>query len=297
MKLLEPPLAKHAPSQHPRLPPGLPAGCEIQGVDFVTGESAAKSVLLEFQEPFSCRAILTTGLAASTHAPTEEKAHDLELLFVPSSSDQEDPELLGNVWNWLEPGIQPDRRQAHLITLQGTRILWTPGRAGIMAPADRLDGLRLALVEFAFLDGELRKIEQSLARDWPMLEADAPLAFHFDDKAASRREELGTRFQHVLGLRSRLARITPLIYRPPLHPPTLAGQLGERLKERTRLAERIEFLSDQLEVFERVYEMCGQRSSDAALNNRSTTLEWVIIVLLAAECIILLIDLMNKLGK
>lgn len=273
----------------------LPEGSQIQHVAFVTDNRAAREILLEFPEPRRCRAILTSGPNASPSAAADGTT-ELTLLLTPSG-EHDVPELLTTIWNWVEPEVPHDRRQGFLITLHGARVVWTPGRAAIIAPAERLDLLRLALVEFAFHDGEIRQIEQAIAKTWPELEADAPLAFQFDEKTAPRREQLGERFQQILGLRARLARINPVVHRPPIHPPTLAGQLGERLKERTRLAERIEYLSGQVEVVERVYEMCAERASEYVHSKKETTLEWVIIVLLATETIILLIDLMARLGK
>lgn len=287
----------------------LPLGTECQHVAFVaatgTEASAGQTTLLEFHSPRACRAVLMKAAPASaappptstsTSAAVTESTTDLQLLMVPTP-DLDDAELTAQVWNWVEPDTAPDRRQGFLIALQGARVIWSPGRAGIIAPADRLETLRLAVIDFSFHDGEVRQIERALALAWPDLEADGPLAFHFDEQAATRQPQLAQRFQQVVGWRGRLVRINPIIHRPPIHPPTLAGQLGERLKERTRVTERIDFISGQLEVFERVYELCGQRSSEFAFSRKETTLEWVIIVLLATETIILLIDLMARLGK
>lgn len=293
MKLQEPLGPQQAPPE-PAVPlAGLPTDAMFERVEFVAGEPPAGKFLLEFSHPRPCRAILATPASHPDHSPASETVQELELLLVPSS-DHEPPDLLASVWNWVEPGVPADRRQGHLITLQGARVLWSPGRAGIIAPADRFGTLRLAVVEFAHYEGELRQLELALAKDWPQLEADTPLAFHFDDQAARRSEQLGERFERVVGIRSRLERMTPAVHRPPLHPPTLASQLGERLKERTRLEERMEFLSDQLEVFENVYEMCAERSSQFSLSRKSNTLEWVIIVLLAVECILLLVEIMSR---
>ena len=294
MKLHEPLGPQQAPPEHAIPLTGLPTDAMFEKVQYVAGEYPGSKTLLEFSQPRPCRAILTKGLGDNVPSSSASETYqELDLLLVPSS-DHEAPDLLASVWNWVEPGVPMDRRQGHLITLQGARVLWSPGRAAIIAPADRLSTLRLAIVEFVHYEGELRHLELALTRDWPHLEADTPLAFHFDDQAAQRSEQLGERFRSVVGIRSRLERMTPSVHRPPMHPPTLAGQLGERLKERTRLVERMEFLSDQLEVFENVYEMCAERSSQYMLSRKSTTLEWVIIVILAVECILLLVDIMSR---
>jgi hypothetical protein len=268
------------------LPPGLPERSEIQQVAFVTGDNAEQATLMEFKEPRSCRAVLMTRSA-------EQTAPDMTLLLV-LTSDQEDPELAAKVWSWVEPEVPPDVRRGFLITLQGARIIWSPGRAAIIASADRLEALRRAVVQFSFQDGEVRDIERELAQAWPHLEEDAPLAFHIGMWAKSRREELAQRFQQMLGLRTRLARINPVIHHPPIHPPTLASQLSERLKERTRLSERVEFISEQIGVFERVYEMCGQRSGEVTIARSQALLEWMIIILIAMQTIFSLLDLMSS---
>lgn len=274
------------------LPLGLPAGAEIQQVAFVGGDSEGRAILLEIREPRACRAVLASG--ASSIAP-DKLLHEVSLLLIPST-DPETPELTAIAAAWLEPGVPLDLRQAQLITLQGTRVLWSPGKAAILAPPNRLETLRAALLEFSFHAAEIREIEQALALAWPELEADTPIAFQYDDRAAARRDQLAQRFQRVIAWRTKLVRINPVVHRPPVHPLTLAAQLAERLRERVRMAERLEFLSGQLEVFERVYEMCGQRSSEYALSQDEKVLEWIIILLLATETIVLLVGLMANQG-
>jgi uncharacterized Rmd1/YagE family protein len=77
---------------------------------------------------------------------------------------------------------------------------------------------------------------------------------------------------------------------PAQYPPTLESQLHERLKERMRQEDRVEVLERQLDIFQRVYEMCGQRSSDYMLTRSGNILEWIIILLLAVQTILTIID-------
>jgi hypothetical protein len=263
---------------------GLPAGAEIQHVEFVTGADAAQAALMEFKEPVPCRAILVARPAAAPPA-------GLTMLLVPTS-DQEDPELVASVWSWVEPEVPQELRRGSLIMLQGARIIWSPGRAGLIASAERLEALRRAVIDFSLLDGEVRKLEAELAEAWPHLEADTPLAFRFDVQALPRRDELARRFQRVIGLQARLVQVSPAIDSPPVHPPTLASQLRERLIQRSRLSERVEFVDERLDVLERVYEMCGHRSSELVIARNEARLEWIIIILLAAETLALVVDLM-----
>jgi len=54
-------------------------------------------------------------------------------------------------------------------------------------------------------------------------------------------------------------------------------------------------LGGQLDLFERVYELCGHRASEFTLSRKSLTLEWVIIVLLGAQTILVIIDMLANL--
>jgi hypothetical protein len=268
------------------VPANLPPGTQWQRLVFTAEPAAGRRVLLEGPGPVPRRAVVLEG----------DGVADLELLTVPwtdgVAGEAARPGWLGD---WMEAGAARPGVVTLLLTLQGAQILWRPGRAVLLAPADRLDLARRALVEFALVEGELRQLEEELGGGWAGLEADAPLAFEFDERAAGRRAELGRRFQQAIRARARVARLLPQVQRPAVYPPTLATQVAERLRERTRLAERADFLGGQLDLFERVYELCGHRSSEFALSRKSLTLEWVIIVLLAVQTLLVVIDMLSNL--
>jgi len=96
----------------------------------------------------------------------------------------------------------------------------------------------------------------------------------------------------TLTRRMRLTRIAPHLAQAQARLSPLANQLKDRLREKTCVEDRIEGVAAQLDVFERVYEMSSQRISDYKSSRQSHTLEWVIIVLLAAETLILFIELL-----
>ncbi len=179
-----------------------------------------------------------------------------------------------------------------VVPLYGTHVIWSPGRAVLVGPAERLPQMRAAVGEFAGHDAELRGIESRIAEALAHVDADAPLAFEFDAPALPRRGELAARFSQAVSLRRRLSLLAPAVQRPAPQPPTLAGQLGERLRDRTRIVERLETAIDQADLLERVYGGCGDRVSEYATSRRHATLEWVLIVLLATEVILLAVDLL-----
>jgi len=183
-----------------------------------------------------------------------------------------------------------------VVPLYGTGVVWSPGRAAIVAEAAQIEPLRATVLDFTRCDATLRRLEREAGLLLDTVGDDAPCALEFDERHAHREPLLAERFLRTVAIRTELARIAPAVARPLQHPPTLAGQLGERLRERCRLAERLELLQARCEVLERVYDLCAQRIGDLATARRHLRLEWVIIVLLAAELVVLLVEVLASLG-
>ena len=180
---------------------------------------------------------------------------------------------------------------ATVLPLYGTHVVWSPARAVCIAPADRLGQVCDAVVEFSRCESGIRDLEAGIVAGLSDLDGDATAVFDVDlDDARCR--QLAGRYRAAVGIQAGLARLAPQVHTPRLHPPTLAGQIAERLRDRTRLAERLEFAVQQAEVLVRVYEQCGQRASDAVISGRHLRLEWAIVVLLAAETLFLFVDLL-----
>lgn len=183
------------------------------------------------------------------------------------------------------------------VPLYGTHVVWSRRRAVVIGPADRLPAMRAAVLEFADRESELRDIERRLSGLLEYVDGDAHLAFQFDEASLPRRQELADRFREVVSLRRRAAMLAPALHRPAPQPPTLAGQLGERLRDRGRLVERLEHAVEQADLVERVYGGCGERSSEYVTSRRHAALEWVIILLLAAELVLITIDMLANHGS
>ena len=277
----------------------LPEGAVLQRVAFTPKPLAGQEVLLSFLPPINQNAVILANDAASIEGQKEV----LTLLVIPISPRTSDVqsqgspnESLGQVQHWVEASEGSNASAAQWMTFQGTQICWTPHRCAILGAPERLDSLRLAVVEVYYYESELRRIERALGESWPAMETDIPLAFEFHENSLGKQKSLQQRFQQVAILRARLARLGPFVYSPHLHPPTLASQIAERFRERTRMMHRHEFLGEQLEVFERVYEMCGQRSSDFKLARTGHMLEWTIILLLVAQLLLSAFDSITSLA-
>ena len=214
------------------------------------------------------------------------------LLLVPVA-EADGANLMPQLLAWVEQGASVPPT---VLELYGTIVIWTPGRVAVASEADRLPRATAAVTEFTATVAELAAIEGAIAALWADYEADLSCGFAATSADASRLPELAERYRQSMSLAGRLARLSPRVHRPPEHPPTLAGQLGERLRDRCRLADREEFADDQLETIIRLYEGCGQRASDRMLAQREHVLTWVIVLLLAAETVLLLVDLLAAAG-
>ena len=229
------------------------------------------------------------SIGALPATATVERAFDdalnqdgMEILSMPG----EHAEVPAAVDAWIDAASDSDSGPAFWMAFQGSRIRWSPSRCAILAPAERLATIRRAVIEVSGHDRTLRQVERALEAAWPELDTDAPLAFEFEERSIGRRDELRDRLKRVLHLRARLARIAPAVLAPPAYPPTLASQVADRLRERLRIVARHEAASIQADVFRDTYDMCGQRASDFMLARTGHRLEWVIIVLLAAQLLL-----------
>jgi len=283
----------------------LPIDSEIHHIQYVPKGSDPAKAVFEFPAPLFINAILASdSISATTNSttnlPTDQR---LTLLLTPAEAGSlADGDLLARIEQWVIGTEVTAQRYSSsgtapvlMMTLQGAKVFWRNGRAAVLAQADRMDTLRLAVIESAFYELEVSQLEHLISENWPQLEADVPQAFAVDDTTFQTRTELSIRYRQVMALRSRLARVGPAVHSPHVYPATLASQMSERFRERTRLTHRHDFLQDQMEIFERVYESCAQRSSDYVLARKGHILEWIIIILLLTQVLFYAFDILTSL--
>lgn len=183
------------------------------------------------------------------------------------------------------------------VRIYGTFVVCGSRRTVILSAPDRLQTARDAVIRFLTLQAELSAIESDIGSGWPEYEADLPLAGGMTAADAPRVEGIRARYCRAMSLAGRLVRLTPQVHEPVPHPPTFAGQLGERLRDRARLAHRLESADDQVDLLAQHYDACCQRASDFTISQRDQFLSWTIIVLLAMETVLLLMELLLATGS
>lgn len=226
----------------------------------------------------------------------------LELLLVPTTGpagleEAEADPLATAATAWVMAGPPDDPVPPVSVPLYGLLVVWSRGRAAIVADAERLETARQAVAAFARLEAELGRIERDADSLLAATAEDARFGFGFTANDCDQLDRLATHHRRAVAARIGLARIAADVRRPAPHPPTLAGQIGERLRDRLRLADRLESAEGKAEIAEQVYATCGQRSSEFLIGRRQMGLEWIIILLLAVETVLLVVELLSSTGS
>lgn len=252
-------------------------------------------------DPAAAGPAIPSGLpiAAGIRRVVAPSGRAFDLLVIPTEGEAADAaDWVERAWLWTTASaVLPDQPTAPsagpvMIPLYGCHAIWAPARGAVLGPIGRLEQLQASLLEFAGREAELADLELRGNRLLAATEADAAAAFEFDDPGRDRRAELASRFQEAVAVRRGLAALGPAVHVPPVHPPTLASQLAERLRDRTRLPERHELASDRADFVFQIYEACGQRVSEATIARRQMGLEWAIIVILVAQLALMVVELL-----
>jgi hypothetical protein len=268
------------------------AGPTLHRFRFVEQAAADQTVLMEFRDPAPRKAVRAS---AALDAPPADSANPdpdaLDIVAVPWDP-RNDPRWRSELQNWVAPAAQRSALPPIVVKVGGAQITWCSGRALIHGAADPIEPLLAALVDFGYYEAELRRLELEVADSWPALEEDTPLAYDVTQADMARHKAVGRRMEQTLRRRMRHVRLEPHLYESPAHLPAAARDLGKRLREEARIEERLEVLDGQIEAYENVYELSSQRISEFRAARQGFILESVIIVLLAAETVLLLAELL-----
>lgn len=257
---------------------------------FVDRPAGNDLVLMAFKDPSPQVAVLTgsASTARVREVDGDEHADALDVVLIPVSAAS--PGAEQDSAEWLEKMSEPGAPPPIMAKYRGVELMWRPGRAMLRCESERTEVLLAALIEFAHFEHELRRIEGELAGAWEELEQDKALAFEVTTADLKRSKTVGERMNRALERRIRLARIGPYLYEPDPKLQAAGQKLGEELREKARIEARLEAVDGQLEVFEDIYEISSQRMGEYRAAHQESILEWVIILLLAAELILLLMQ-------
>lgn len=215
---------------------------------------------------------------------------DLSVLLLPAGSATPF-EWQRRAEEWMQPGPAPGSPPTIDLLVRSERALWRPGQAAIFGAPDRCDELLPGLVQFAFYEHELRKLEQGLDAEWDTVEADIPLTHSVGRPALERREHVDAMTRRTSVRRMQLVRLESCLEKPSPALASPARRLAGELAVQAEVLERLHWADDKLEVYEDLYELANDRLSEFTYFLREYRLEAWIIVLLLAEVVLMSVDI------
>jgi len=172
-----------------------------------------------------------------------------------------------------------------------TVVEWSPGRAVIQSPGENRAEFLTALADFDFLERRLRRLESALIECEASTETDVDLAFavRFRDRNQWRR--LTAKIETCTRLRLAFVQVRPTLGKgaPGLSPE--GKRLAAALRRRAQIEYRLDGFCERLEACEDLYEGAHDRIRDYRWYLGGHFLEVTIIALLAAEALLMWLDL------
>jgi hypothetical protein len=249
-------------------------------IRFVKEAVPGDVVLMRFADPAPWYAVLAHEADAESLVSKET----LNITIVPSHDARQALVDRGDV-RAAADGMAPT-----YVRYRGVELQWQPVHAVLLCDPEQVDSLLPAIIEFSHYESQLRQVEQEIAAAWSELEQDNTLAFDVTSADLRRSDVVGARMERAFLRRIRFARIEPHLGSPDASMPIATQKLGEELREKTAVETRAEAVDGQLEVFEHIYEMTSQRMGEYKAARQGHIMEWVIIVLLGAEALLMLLQ-------
>ena len=155
------------------------------------------------------------------------------------------------------------------ILMRSDRILWRPGRCMMQGAAERMREMLLALADFSYHEGELRKLGSEIDADNEGLARDVPLTTAAVHKESLRvRGHVHERTCTMTRRRIRCSRLQRPLEKPSITLPGAGRRLVGELLVQCEVLDRLKAVDDRLEVYEDVYEWPTTASWNTATSAR-----------------------------
>lgn len=262
-------------------------------VRFLSGAKPGDHVLATFADPYARVAVATPlTLEALRERSATEPLDELCFVFLPGGSATPFEQ---QKWaeEWMAKPAAPDAVPTIELVMRSDRILWRPGRALMHGAADRADETLAGLVDFAFHEAELRRLEREVQADWPVAEGLVPLTHSVDNAAVRRQAHVDEMTEITTMRRMRHVRLERRLDKASITLPGSARRLVSELAVQSEVTDRLKSLCDQLEVFEDLCESANDRLLEYSYYRGEYRLELWIIVVLVLELVLILAELLR----
>jgi hypothetical protein len=272
------------------------AAITVKRIRFTPEPAAGENVRRRFTEPRPMAAVEETSALSKlpTDQPWPEPSDGLVVIVAPTRLPFN---LEPMVESWLSP---PDRDAPRptVVRLESGTVRWRPGRAVLEhnqaeSAAPGIESLLDALAGFAFLEGELRRLEQALLPYEASAPADAALAYRIRQSSHAEWDRFGRTMEALSVLRLTFARLEPLLGAPARSLDPEGRRAVSALTARSGVRARLESFSNRLEACEDLYEGAVDRISDFRWYRNGEILEIAIVALLVLEVILLVCQMLR----
>jgi hypothetical protein len=268
----------------------------VRHIRFVTHPVTGTWIRRTFKHPRPCLAVeQTIDLSELPRQRSSPEAMDsLYIVYVPPEAKAE-WERIGS--GWLLPPGDPEAPEAVTISALGDQIHWRPSRVVVEGKAGLRDEIVAGLTEFAFYEGELRALEQSIETCEAQARVDAPRTFRIHKKDRAEWPRFGEVIESLAQFRLTFAALEPKVERGSRVLTKPGREVATRLFRAATTSFRMEGLDGRLEVCEELYEGAIDRIADYRGWHTGHVLEVIIIALLLAEAGLMAAELFLRIGE
>jgi hypothetical protein len=142
-----------------------------------------------------------------------------------------------------------------------------------------------SLVQFAFYESELRRLEAAVLPFEASAPADASGVYRIESGARANWVRFGQAMESLALLRLTFARLEPRLLAPSRRLPLPSRRLFRQLCRRAAMEDRLSAVTDRSEACEDLYEGAVDRIREHRWYRRGNLLELIIVVLLLIEVI------------
>lgn len=226
--------------------------------------------------------------APAAPAPTDR----FEFLFLPGGSATP-YELQKQAEAWMAPG--PDGEPPLEVVMRSDRVLWRPGRGLMHGAPDRMDETLLALADFAYHEGQLRRLEGELEAHFETASGDIPLTTGSVTAAdLARRGHVHEMTCLVTRMRLEISRLEKSLEHASATLPGAGRRLAAEFLTQALAIDRRRWVDDRLEVYEDLYELANDRLSEYRYFRKEALLELGVIGILIVETVVVIWEILQN---
>ena len=275
----------------------------LQGTGIVTGHirfvdrpAATDTVVAEFNEPTMGFAVYDAlGVEALVSAVSAEDCEGFRFALLPTGAATP-YDIRKRIEDWA--GVARSD-EAIVLGQLGDQVTWRRDRLMLIGDPARTREILRAVIEFAYYEGNLHRMEREVDTYLRAAENDISLTHQVTDSDLARWPRANEGVKLATLLRMHYVRLETRLERPSSNLAGPARRLVAELALQVDVADRLVAVDDRIEVLQDLYESATDRLSEYSYFRREYRLEVGIIIVLVVEVIAIIweITLLTRAGR